>query len=95
MKKTEHRVLGEFDSLFDAMEYMDNTENKFIFYVSGDIYSIDGVELTTEESSIFFEDYDLKILHINTLIGEIYETPSEGQIYIKDNILTFYTITNG
>ena len=61
----------------------------------GDIYSIDGVELTTEESSIFFEDYDLKILQIKTLIGEIYETPSEGQIYIKDNILTFYTITNG
>lgn len=84
-------MLGEFDSLFDAMEYMNNTENKFIFSVCGIIYSIEGIELTTEESSIFYEELDLKTLHISTLINEIYDNPSEGQIYIKDNILTFYT----
>lgn len=92
MNKTEHKMLGEFDSLIEAMEYMGNTDNKFIFSVGTTIYSIDGIEMTTEECSIFNEEMDLKTLHIDTLIDEIYDNPSEGQIYIKDNILTFFTI---
>ncbi len=84
-------LLCEFNSLIDAMEYMNNTNDKFIFLVNDKIYSIDGIELTSEESLIFTEDLDLKIVNISTIIGEIYVNPTEGQLYIKNNILTFFS----
>ena len=84
-------LLCEFDSLIDAMEYMNNTNDKFIFSVDNKIYSIYGVELTSEESSVFAEQLDLKTLCINEILGEIYTNSSEGQIHIKNNILTFFS----
>ena len=89
---TETILLCEFDSLIDAMEYMNNTEYKFIFSVCGIIYSTEGVELDSEECLVFTEQLDLKTLHINEILDEIYTNPSEGQIYVKNNNLTFYTI---
>jgi hypothetical protein len=87
MKETV--ILGEFNSLVEGMEYMNNTNDKFIFIVGNIIYSIDGVELTTEETLKFITDDTLKTLDINTMTYEIYPTPTEGQLFIKNNIL-FY-----
>ena len=87
MKETV--ILGEFNSLNEGMEYMNNTNDKFIFIVDNIIYSIDGVELTAEEALQFTTDDTLKTLDINTMLYEICPTPTEGQLFIKNNIL-FY-----
>ena len=87
MKETV--ILGEFNSLNEGMEYMNNTNDKFIFIVDNIIYSIDGVELTAEEALQFTTDDTLKTLDINTMLYEICSIPTEGQLFIKNNIL-FY-----
>jgi len=87
MKETV--ILGEFSSLIEGMEYMNNTNDKFIFIVGNTIYSVDGVELTTEETLKFITDDTLKTIDINTMLYQIYPTPTEGQLFIKNNIL-FY-----
>ncbi len=91
MERIINIVLGEFNSLNEALEYMNESGNYFAFSVGDIQFSSIGDELTTQEKELLNNQLDVKVLHINTFINEIYSEPTQGQLYVEDGFLKYYT----
>ena len=58
-------------------------------YLFNDLYDFAGKVRTHNISKGGFRFANA--IYINEILGEIYTNPSEGQIHIKNNILTFFS----
>ena len=78
----EKIVLIEFNSIYDGMEYINSSPNKFSFYVNGTTYNMYGNEIQTPTEYELYSFGDIFI--------EITNDDSPGQLYISDGFIKYY-----
>ena len=78
----EYIVLVEFESVLQALDYMNKTKNYFAFISNGKTYDFNGNEINSPNE---YESY---------LFGEIYIDITDGTfpggLYMTENFLKYY-----
>lgn len=78
----EKIVLVEFISVLEGLDYINNSPNKFCFYVGGQTYDINGNVIQTPSN--------YEIFGINNIYINITDDTAPGQLYISDGFIKYY-----
>jgi hypothetical protein len=88
MEKRIIKMVMDFVSLEDGINYMNLSSNKCAFHVNGEYYYFNGSLFNDGYLQNLLEDIELKYISPENLILSV--NPKEGEMYIEGGFLQYF-----